>query len=284
MGTRKASSSSSRATSGARQAGGKSPMGADLGIDRSTDPKEQLEVQKEKYLKFTTEQRDVMDKCRSLQQVNKQLSEVNHKLLRSINDVTQLLNMYVEFFEVVKQQTQQLSKDIQTGMSPSDFDYIKNLTTEHMMALSDEFRKSVSDLRSMYTEYNMQSELDNINATEQSLEMTVKLADEFYPKLTTQTATPPPAPTATPAPSPVPTPSRGNSNASNANAPPVFSGFSAASSANAAANTNATANANANANANAGRGRGRFGGDRGRGRGRGRNASSSSLRPNIFGA
>ncbi len=259
-------------------------MGADLGIDRSTDPKEQLEVQKEKYLKFTTEQRDVMDKCRSLQQVNKQLSEVNHKLLRSINDVTQLLNMYVEFFEVVKQQTQQLSKDIQTGMSPSDFDYIKNLTTEHMMALSDEFRKSVSDLRSMYTEYNMQSELDNINATEQSLEMTVKLADEFYPKLTTQTATPPPAPTATPAPSPVPTPSRGNSNASNANAPPVFSGFSAASSANAAANTNATANANANANANAGRGRGRFGGDRGRGRGRGRNASSSSLRPNIFGA
>jgi hypothetical protein len=277
-------------------------MGADLGIDRSTDPKEQLEAQKEKYLKFTTEQRDVMDKCRSLQQVNKQLSEVNHKLLRSINDVTQLLNMYVEFFEVVKQQTQQLSKDIQTGMSPSDFDYIKNLTTEHMMALSDEFRKSVSDLRSMYTEYNMQSELDNINATEQSLEVTVKLADEFYPKLTTQTATPPPAPapapapaptpSPTPTPTPTPAPARGNANASrnvrevnaNANAPPVFSGFSAASSANA------TANANAAGNANAGRGRGgRFGGDRGRGgRGRGRNASSSSaspgLRPSIFGA
>lgn len=264
--------------------GGKSAMGENLGIDRSTNVREQLEVQKEKYMKFSTEQREAMDKCRSLQEVNKHLSELNHKLLRSVTDVTQLLNMYVEFFDVVKLQTQQMSKDLQTGLSPADFDYMKNLTTEHSLALMDEFKKSVSDLRSVYTEYNMQAQLADINETEKSLDITVKLADEYYPKLTNtssklstvKTAPPPPAVAAVPAAKTnTNTHTSKNKSNTNANTAPVFAGFSSegTNADDAEADTgNANAPFRGSSSAYRGRGRGRFGnanGARGRG-GRGR--------------
>ncbi len=269
----------------------KKAMGANLGIDRSTNAREQLEVQKEKYLQFSTEQREAMDKCRALQEVNKQLTEMNHKMLRSINDVTQLLNMYVEFFDVVKLQTQQMSKDLQTGLSPADFDYIKNLTTEHSLALTDDFKKSVSDLRSMYTEYNMQAELANINDTEKSLDITVQLADKYYPELTKSSNSSkrnaPPAPAPAP-PSAVPvqaaaSTSRSNAATNAANAAPVFAGFSAEGTTDDDSQSPQSFDRNANApfrGSSSYRGRGRFGNANGsRGRGRGRwspNASSSS--------
>lgn len=284
----------------------KKAMGANLGIDRSTNAREQLEVQKEKYLQFSTEQREAMDKCRALQEVNKQLTEMNHKMLRSINDVTQLLNMYVEFFDVVKLQTQQMSKDLQTGLSPADFDYIKNLTTEHSLALTDDFKKSVSDLRSMYTEYNMQAELANINDTEKSLDITVQLADKYYPELTKSSNSskrnaPPAPPSAVPVQAAAST-SRSNAATNAANAAPVFAGFSAegttdddshrptaGAGASSARDSQSPQSFDRNANVREGnapfrgsssyRGRGRFGnanGSRGRGRGRWSPNTSSS--------
>jgi hypothetical protein len=157
-------------------------LGRDIGLDKSSDLKEQLEDLREQFVKTMGKQRGHMDKYRALQVLNKQLSDSYFKNLQVIVDVSRLLSGYVEFLEIVKSQTSQIQVDMDK-LSPGDFDYIKNLTTEKIYALTDEFMKSASDLKTLYSQYDMKDELAKVEVAEKQLEQTVRLADETFSKL-----------------------------------------------------------------------------------------------------
>jgi hypothetical protein len=157
-------------------------LGQDIGLQKSTDLKEQLEELREQFVKTMGKQKSQVDKYRSLQKFNKQLSESYLKNMNVIVDINWLLKAYIEFLDIVKNQTSQIQLDMDK-FGPTDFDYIKNLTTEKIFALSEEFKKSAVDLKSLYHQYNMKDEYAKVEHAERQMDMTVQEADLVAPKL-----------------------------------------------------------------------------------------------------
>lgn len=158
------------------------PLGKNIGLNKTSDLREQLDSFKDSFIDTMGKQRLTIDKFRALQGLNKQLSESYFKNLTLITDISRLLNSYVEFLEIVKAQTRQISSDIDR-LGPQDFDYIKNLTTEKIFALADEFKKSASDLKTLYSTYNMKQEYEQVEIAEAQMQLLEQEADGAWSKL-----------------------------------------------------------------------------------------------------
>jgi hypothetical protein len=157
-------------------------LGENIGLSKSTDLQEQLDGLRDQFVKAMSKQQGQNVKYTAVQSLNKQLSSSYFKNLQVIIDVSKLLSSYVEFLDIVKSQTSQLQVEMDK-LGPSDFDYVKNLTTEKIFSLSDEFKKSAAELKALYMQYNMKDEIDKIKFAEDEFKNTIQLANDTYNKL-----------------------------------------------------------------------------------------------------
>jgi hypothetical protein len=157
-------------------------LGENIGLSKSTDLQEQLDGLRDQFIKAMAKQQGQNVKYTAVQSLNKQLSTSYFKNLQVIIDISKLLSSYVEFLDIVKSQTSQLQVEMDK-LGPSDFDYVKNLTTERIFSLNDEFKKSAAELKALYMQYNMKDEIGKIDMAEQEFKNTIDLADNTYQRL-----------------------------------------------------------------------------------------------------
>ena len=157
-------------------------LGEDIDLSRSNNISEQLETTKDHFLKTMTGQRANAEKFKTLQHLNQKLAENNNWYMQIIIDVNKLLNGYIEFLDVIKNQTSQMEQDLDK-MGPNDFDYVKNLTTEKIFSLAEEFKKSAADLKTLYSHYGMDQEYGKIELAEKQMDSVVTEADSAWSKL-----------------------------------------------------------------------------------------------------
>lgn len=136
---------------------------------RTTELNEQLDSFRNQYMDTMTKQRASLEKYRALQELTRKLSAAFLKNMNVIIDVSHLLNGYKEFLTIVKSQTSQINMDMDK-FGPADFDYIRNLTSAKIVGLADEFKKSVVDLKSLYSEYNMKQEFAQVEVAEKQMD------------------------------------------------------------------------------------------------------------------
>ena len=158
-------------------------LGKDIDLtSRSSNINEQLESTKDHFVKTMSDQRVNAEKFKTLQHLNEKLAENNTRYMQIIIDVNKLLNGYIEFLDVIKNQTSQMEHDMDK-MGPNDFDYVKNLTTEKIFSLAEEFKKSAADLKTLYSHYGMDQEYGKIELAEKQMDSVVTEADSAWSKL-----------------------------------------------------------------------------------------------------
>jgi hypothetical protein len=104
-----------------------------------------------------------MRKYKQIAQLNKKLTESYLTNYYAMIDVSKLLKDYAEIFDKL---SAVLKKYEQIEISPIDMEHLKSITRSKLDELTGEFNKQSSTIKSLYSKYNMSTELNKISTVD----------------------------------------------------------------------------------------------------------------------
>jgi predicted nucleic acid-binding Zn-ribbon protein len=127
------------------------------------------------------------DKLKTEMTKYKQIAALNKKLTESyvtnyyvMVDISKLLKDYSEIFDKL---SVVLQKYDQIEISPIDMDHLKNITKAKLDEINGDFSKQTNNIRSLYTKYNMGSELTKLSAVDPLTKNVGSSVDDILNKL-----------------------------------------------------------------------------------------------------
>lgn len=104
-----------------------------------------------------------MRKYKQIAQLNKKLTESYLTNYYAMIDISKLLKDYAEIFDKL---STVLKKYEQIEISPIDMEHLKSITRSKLDELNGEFNKQSSTIKSLYSKYNMSTELNKISSVD----------------------------------------------------------------------------------------------------------------------
>jgi hypothetical protein len=105
---------------------------------------------KTKMVKTTSNYIGELSKYKEIAKFNKQLSKSYIANLDIIVDVSKVLNMYMETFEVVRSQIERAEQALGKKLDAEDLGYLSEITKENIAALSKNFMTETEKLRLLF--------------------------------------------------------------------------------------------------------------------------------------
>lgn len=129
-----------------------------------------------------------LEKASKIKELNKSLTQNFKKNLQVMVDVTNLLNSYVQLFEVMKNELGKLNKVIGNDGEASlgDINHLESITQQQILSLQEEFNKQTKKLQDIYKQYDMQSEHDHITNARTQMTNIISNATDIWEKYPTE--------------------------------------------------------------------------------------------------
>lgn len=126
-----------------------SPMfGRPDDISFDEDPGVQITEIQQSMRKNTEKYKQILEKYKSIQDMNKQLTSRYVKNLEIILDVSKILNMYMETFDTIREEISKNS-DMLSPLSVEDLSYIENATSNSVKSLSNTLLTEINKLEGL---------------------------------------------------------------------------------------------------------------------------------------
>ncbi len=114
----------------------------------SSEPIVQIEGIKDAMKKNTLKYREMLEKYKDIQDINKQLTGKYVKNLEIILDVSKILNLYMETFDAIREEITK-SSDMMSPISVTDLSYIEHITSNSVKSLSNTLLTEINKLESL---------------------------------------------------------------------------------------------------------------------------------------
>lgn len=125
-----------------------------------------------------------LEKAAKIKELNKNLTQNFKKNLEVMVDVTNLLNSYVNLFEVMKTELSKLNEvvgnDGETNLS--DINHLESITQQQIVSLQEEFNNQTKKLQDIYKRYDMQTEHDHITNARSQMTNIISNATDIWEK------------------------------------------------------------------------------------------------------
>jgi len=129
--------------------------------------------------KYTTE----ITKYKEIAAFNKKLSESYVQNLQAMVDVSRLLEQYAHVFYVLREEIEKMEKALGIELNVKDFQYLENMTKDHMLDLTNKFNKESDDLKKLFEKYGKKDEYNHVDNAQKLMNLSVTNAGDTYKKL-----------------------------------------------------------------------------------------------------
>lgn len=162
-------------------------FGANLAVGSKGLSAEITEVG-QKFIKTNKKYRDEIDKYKKIADFNKRLSGSYIANVYAMIDVSNLLNDYASFFNVLKEEI--MKTDGQIGsLQAADIQYLESLTKSKIEEFSNRFIENSDKVKVLYTKYGQQDEVNKIVEAQNSMKSIIDDANTTYKTLINSTHT-----------------------------------------------------------------------------------------------
>jgi len=137
-----------------------------------------LDKLKKKLDTTKTKEKDLHSKVTALTEINKNVTESYNVSLKIIVDVTKLLNQYMLYFNEIDKVINSLTENNNTNLSLTNnyFENINKLTSEKIDELTNNFKKQIDSVKTIYSRNNLPTEdLERYNSLLASINTESKL-------------------------------------------------------------------------------------------------------------